>query len=105
MPARRPGAPDRVFAVGAFAMFILLWIGFAIVALGDPRAFDPTWQWLRGLPTPVAQVVWVAFLPLAVGLWIWETTWPPAVGLLLGAGMVCWTLVAVAGLVRAVRGA
>ena len=97
------GAPDRVFAVGAFAMFVVLWIGYAIAFFGDPRAFDPTWQWLRSLPTPIAQVVWVVFLPLAVGLWIWETTWPPAVGLLLGAGMVCWTLVAVAGLVRAAR--
>jgi hypothetical protein len=45
----------------------------------------------------------VVFLPIAVGLWIWESTWPPIVGLLLAGGMVAWTLVAVGGLVRALR--
>jgi hypothetical protein len=102
-PERRRGLADRAFAVGAFALFVALWIGFAVVALGDPRAFDPVWDWLRGLPTAISIVVWVVFLPLTVGLWIWESTWPPLVGLLLAAGMVAWTLIAVAGLWRAVR--
>jgi hypothetical protein len=59
-------------------MFVVRWIGFAVGALGDPRTFNPVWDWLRGLPTPIAMVVWVGFLPVTVGLWIWESTWATA---------------------------
>lgn len=92
---------DRAFAVGAFGMFVVLWIGFAIALRGDRGFVDSTWQWLRGLPAPVQVVVWVVILPIAVGMWIYESTWPPTVGVLLVVGMIAWTLVAVAGLVRA----
>jgi hypothetical protein len=94
---------DRFFALGAFALFVVLWVGFAIALRGDHAILDATWDWLRGLPDPIQIVTWVVFLPIAVGLWIWESTWPPLVSVLFGAGMVAWTLVAVAGLVRAFR--
>ena len=103
--AHRPGTADRFFALGAFAMFVVLWVGFAIALRGDHATLDATWDWLRGLPDPIQIVTWVVFLPIAVGLWIWESTWPPLVSVLLGAAMVAWTLVAVAGLVRAFRAA
>lgn len=103
--ARRPGTADRLFAVGAFAMFVVVWVGFAVAVQGDRAALDTTWEWLRGLPAPIAVVVWLVFLPIAVGLWIWESSWTPLVGSLLAAGMVAWTLVAVAGLRRAFRAA
>lgn len=103
--ARRPGTADRLFAVGAFAMFVVVWIGFAVALCGDHAFLDTTWEWLRGLPAPIAVVVWLVFLPIAVGLWIWESSWTPLVGSLLAVGMVAWTLVAVAGLRRAFRGA
>jgi len=92
---------DKLFAVGAFAMFVVLWAGFALALRGDRGFVDSTWQWLRGLPVPIQPIVWVVILPIAVGLWIYESTWSPTVGLLLAIGMVGWTLVAVAGLVRA----
>jgi hypothetical protein len=92
-----------VFAVGAFAMFVALWIGFAIVVLGDPRFFDPLWKWLRTLPTPIQAIAWIVFLPLAVGLWLWESSWPPIVSAVLAGGMIAWTLVAANGLLRASR--
>jgi hypothetical protein len=94
---------DRLFAIGAFAMFVVLWIGFAIALRGDHGFLDASWQWLRALPMPVQVVVWVVILPIAVGLWAWESTWPPIVGILLAGGMVAWTLVAIAGVVRAFR--
>ena len=100
---RRAGRVDRLFAVGASAMFVVLWVGFAFALRGDRAFLDTSWQWLRGLPAPIQVVVWVVFLPIAVGLWIWESTWPPSVGFLLAGGMVAWTLVAVGGLVRALR--
>jgi len=102
--AHRPGIADRFFALGAFAMFVVLWVGFAIALRGDREILDTTWTWLRGLPDPIQVVTWVVFLPMAVGLWIWESTWPPVVSVLLAGGMVAWTLVAVAGLGRAFRG-
>jgi hypothetical protein len=102
-PVRRVTTVDRLLAVGAFAMFVILWVGFAIALRGDHAFLDTSWQWLRGLPVPIQVVVWLVFLPIAVGLWIWESTWPPIVGLLLAGGMVAWTLVAVDGLLRALR--
>lgn len=102
-PVRRVTTVDRLLAVGAFAMFVILWVGFAIALRGDHAFLDTSWQWLRGLPVPIQVVVWLVFLPIAVGLWIWESTWPPIVGLLLAGGMVAWTLVAVGGLLRALR--
>jgi len=103
--AHRPGTADRLFAFVAFAMFVILWVGFAIAFRGDHAILDTTWDWLRGLPDPIQVVTWVVFLPIAVGLWIWESTWPPLVGVLLAGGMIAWTLVAVAGLRRAFRAA
>jgi len=100
---RRVGVVDRVFAVGAFAEFVILWVGFAIAVLGDPARLDAAWQWLRALWMPIQIGAWLVFLPIAVGLWIWESTWPPFVALLLAGGMVAWTLVAVGGLLRALR--
>jgi hypothetical protein len=86
-------------------MFVVVWVGFALALSGDRGFLDTSWQWLRGLPTPVQVVVWVVILPIAVGLWIWESGLPPAVSLPLAGGMVAWTLVAIAGLVRALRSA
>ena len=101
--ARRARTADRRFAVGAFAMFVVVWAGFAVAVRGDHAFLDTTWEWLRGLPAPVAVVLWIVVLPIAVGLWIRESSWTPLVGGLLAVGMIAWTLVAVAGLRRAFR--
>lgn len=104
-PGGRARSPGRlVVAVGAFGIFVVMWIGFAYALMVDPELLDEAWQWLRELPAPVQVVVWILILPIAVGLWIWESSWSPIVGLLLAAGMVGWTLVAVDGLRRALRG-
>jgi hypothetical protein len=102
--ARKAGRSGLLFAAGAFAMFVVVWVGSAVALTGDAAFVDSAWQWLRGLPAPVEVVVWVVFLPIAVGMWIWESTWQPFVGFLLACGMVGWTLVAVSGLRRALRG-
>lgn len=100
---RPPRWMDRALAVAVLTMFVLVWIGFAIGLLGDRGILDSSWEWLRGLPAPIQVVVWILFLPIAVGLWIWESTWPPVVALLLVAGMIAWTFVAIAGAIRAFR--
>ena len=94
---------DRALAVAVLAMFVVVWLGFALALSGNSGTLDSAWEWLRGLPGPIQVVVWVLFLPIAVGLWIWESTWPPLVALLLVAGMIAWTFVAIAGAIRAFR--
>jgi hypothetical protein len=94
---------DQAFAIGAFAMFVIVWVGFAIALSGNAGFVDSGWQWLRDLPAPVQVVVWIVILPIAVGMWAWESTWPVLVRYLLTSGMIAWTLVAVAGVVRAFR--
>jgi len=61
------------------------------------------WNWVRALPSVAEIIVWVLFLPIMVGLWIWESSWPALVRLVGFAGIVAWTLLAVSGLLRAVR--
>lgn len=102
---RRTGLIDRALAIAIFAMFVVVWVGFAVALRGDGGFLDSSWQWLRELPGLVQVVVWVLILPIAVGLWAWESTWTPFVGLLLVAGMIAWTVVAIAGLTRAFRSA
>ena len=100
---RRVGRVDMAFAIGAFAMFVIVWVGYAIALLGDRGFIDQSWEWLRSLPPPVQVIVWVVILPIAVGMWIFQSEWPTLAGVLLGMGMIAWTLVAVAGVVRALR--
>ena len=100
---RPPRWMDRALSVAVLAMFVVVWVGFALALSGNSGMLDSAWQWLRELPGPIQVVVWVLFLPIAVGLWIWESTWPPLVALLLVAGMIAWTFVAIAGAIRAFR--
>ena len=94
---------DVAFAIGAFAMFVVVWVGYAIALRGDRGLIDQGWEWLRGLPAAIQVIVWLVYLPIADGMWLFESDWPPTAGALLGVGMFAWTLVAVAGLVRAFR--
>jgi hypothetical protein len=84
-------------------MFVILWVGCALALQGNHAFIDTAWQWLCGLPAPLQAVVWVIILPIAVGLWIWESSWTPIASLLLATGMIAWTLVALVGMVRALR--
>ena len=84
-------------------MFVIVWVGFALALTGNYGFVDFAWQWLRNLPAPFQVVVWITILPIAVGMWAWESSWPVVVGYLLIGGMVAWTVVAAAGLVRAFR--
>jgi hypothetical protein len=102
-PVRQTRWVDRALAIAVLAMFVVVWVGFALALSGNSSILDSSWEWLRSLPGPIQVVVWILFLPIAVGLWIWESTWPPLVALLLVAGMIAWTFVAIAGAIRAFR--
>lgn len=93
----------RALSIYANMIFIILWAGFVVALVVDPGWLDSLWSWVRGLPTVAEIIVWVLFLPITVGLWIWESSGGTLVRLLGFAGIVGWTLVAVAGFVRNFR--
>ena len=93
----------RAMSIYAIVIFVVLWVGFAIALAVNPEWLTTLWDWVRELPLVAEIIVWVLFLPIMVGLWIWESSWPALVRLLGFAGIVAWTLVAVSGLLRAVR--
>lgn len=75
-----------------FAIFALLWVGFAVALVWSQGSLDAAWDWLRGLPLIIQAIVWVLFLPVTLGLWVWETAWPLAIRLVLVAGVAAWNL-------------
>ena len=87
----------------AIAIFVVLWVGFASALIVNREWLDILWYSVRELPLVAEIIVWVLFLPIMVGLWIWESSWPAFVRLLGFAGIVAWTLVAVASLFRSAR--
>jgi hypothetical protein len=92
-------------ALGTYAVvvFAVLWVGFAVGLVSSGQAFADAWGWLNGLE-PVARIAaWILFLPIAIGLWAWNADLPAPAFAAVYAGLVAWTLVAVVGLVRAVR--
>ena len=95
----------RVLNICAIVIFAVLWVGFVIALIVNPEWLDSLWDWVRGLPIVAEIIAWLVFLPIVVGLWIWTSSWPILVQLLAGAGIVGWTLVAVSGFLRMVRGA
>jgi hypothetical protein len=87
----------------AIAIFVVLWVGFAIALVVNREWLDILWNSVRELPVVAEIIVWVLFLPITVGLWIWESSWPALVRLLGSAGIVGWTLLAASSLLRSTR--
>jgi hypothetical protein len=84
-----------------FAIFAVLWIGFAFGLIASQGSLDAAWEWIRGLPLIAQGAVWLLFLPVVAGLWIWETTWPLLLRLSLVIGLAGWSLLVM--LPRALR--
>lgn len=90
----------RVLSTYAIAIFVILWVGFAIALVANREWLDSLWNWVRALPLAAEIIVWAVFLPGVVGLWIWESSWPIFVRWLAFAGIVGWTLLAVSSFFR-----
>ena len=75
-----------------FAIFAILWAGFAVALIWSHGSLDAAWQWVRSLPLIVQGIVWVLFLPVMIGLWIWETTWPLVLRLVVVVSIAGWNL-------------
>lgn len=93
----------RALTVYANAIFAILWVGFTVALIVNPEWLDTLWQWVRGLPLIAEILVWIAFLPITVGLWIWTSAGTTLVKVLGFAGIVGWTLTAIASIFRNFR--
>jgi len=91
----------RAMSIYANAVFLVLWVGFAIALVVNREWLDVLWSWIQALPLAPKIIAWVIFTPVMTGLWIWESSWP-VLGRLVGfAGLIGWTLLAVSSLYRA----
>jgi hypothetical protein len=93
-----------VLGTYAVLVFAVLWAGLAIGLANGGGLFEDTWAVLIGLEVVAQVVLWVLLLPLAVGLWAWNAGLPPVLASVVVLGLVAWTLVAVAGLLKAILG-
>ena len=93
----------RVMTIYANVIFVVLWGGFIIALIVNREWLDVLWNWAQALPLVPKIIVWMVFLPILVGLWAWESSWPTFGHLVGFAGIVIWTLVAVANLFRVFR--
>ena len=93
----------RVMTIYANVIFVVLWGGFVIALIVNREWLDVLWNWAQALPLVPKIIVWMVFLPILVGLWAWESSWPTFGHLVGFAGIVIWTLVAVANLFRVFR--
>ena len=93
----------RVMTIYANVIFVVLWGGFVIALVVNREWLDVLWNWAQALPLVPKIIVWMVFLPILVGLWTWESSWPTFGHLVGFAGIVIWTLVAVANLFRVFR--
>ena len=91
---------SRALSTYAIVIFAILWVGFAIAIVVNPGWLDLLWNWVQALPSVAEIIVWVFLLPIMVGLWMWESSWPTFVSLLVFAGIVGWTLLAVSSFLR-----
>lgn len=90
----------RAMSLYANAVFLALWVGFAVALIVNRGWLDALWNWAQALPLVPKIIAWVIFTPVMTGLWIWDSSWP-TLGRLAGfAGIVAWTLVAVSSLYR-----
>jgi hypothetical protein len=93
----------RAMSIYAIAIFVVLWVGFAIALVVNREWLDILWNWAGGLPLLPKIIVWVVLLPIMVGLLIWQSSWPALLRLVGFAGIVGWTILAVSSFIKAMR--
>jgi hypothetical protein len=91
---------ELVLSIYAAVVFVLLWVYVATALLTDGQLLTDTWDWLGGLDTLVAVVVWILMLPVAIFVWAWQAGLEPWGMALVVIGLVIWTGIAWSGLLR-----
>lgn len=96
-------AIEIILSLAVAAVFLMLWVGVVIALFTDGQILADAWAWLTGLQPVAAVIAWIALLPIAVGLWAWDADLSPIAMGAVVIGLVAWTLVAAAGVVKAFR--
>ncbi len=94
---------ETILPLFAAAVFVIVWAYVAVTALTESSLAADTWAWLSGLDTIPAVIAWLAMLPLGFFLWAWQADLEPLLMGVVMLGLLAWTWVAWAGLVRATR--
>ena len=94
---------SRILSTYAIVIFAILWVGFVIALLVNPVWLDLLWNWVESLPLVAEIIIWVLFLPIMIGLWGWVSSWLMFVNLIVFAGLVGWTVLAMANFFRYAR--
>jgi|GEM_PF-5349459 len=94
---------ENVFSVYVLVIFVVLWLYIAAAAFTDGRLLTDTWAWLSGLDPIPAGLAWIAILPIAVWAWAWQADLQPLLMGLVLLGMLAWTALASASLVKTLR--
>ena len=99
----RHRAVEIVLGTYAVLVFAILWIGLVFGLADGGGLFVEAWASLTGLEVAAQIVLWILFLPITVGLWAWNAGLPSLLASAVALGLIAWTLVAISGLVRAIR--
>ena len=83
---------NRFINYAAFAVLVILWLGFIVALFINHATLDTIWQSFRGWPLILQLVVGLFTLPGVLGLWTRETTWPFWLRLILVIGLA-WVTV------------
>lgn len=87
--SRTKGKDVKPMEIIAFAVVVMLWVGFASLLFLSQSSVDDAWIWFKDQSLVVQVPVGLLFLPWVVGAWIWESSWPLAArGLFVGG--VAW---------------
>ena len=93
-------ALDTGLPMLASIVLVVLWLYVVLALFTESSLPADTWDWLQGLDTVPAVVVWLAILPVGVFLWAWQAELEPIFFGLVMLALAGWTWIAWAGAVR-----
>jgi hypothetical protein len=93
----------RIMSSYAVSIFVILWLGLAIVLIVNPAWLSTLWNWVGDLPPVLRIPAWVFITPVMTALWIWESSWTMIVRVLAFSGIAGWTALAASSFIRAFR--
>jgi hypothetical protein len=83
---------EQAFNIFVFALFAILWSGFAFLLVTNPAALDGFWSWSRDQHILVQGIIWLLLLPIMAGLWMWEMGWHVVPRVVVVAGIAFFNL-------------
>lgn len=76
----------------AFAVVLVIWIGFGLAMVAAPDILIDVWEWAGDLSMAWKLVVWVLGLPWMIGLAVWQSGLPEMLRVAVVAGLALVSL-------------